>query len=87
MLSSMTNRLATKTRRALLGLGLDNKDGHKRVTQGEKFAIIGGSAETHEALTETVVKTFEALDRQGKEFDDAEPREIAELLHKHTPRK
>jgi hypothetical protein len=83
----MTNRLATKSQRALLGFGLDNKDGHKRVTRGEKFAIIGGSAETHERLTETVVKTFEDLSRQGKEFDSAEPREIAELLQKNTPGK
>jgi len=32
----------------LLGVGLDNTDGHKRITQGDKFAIVGGSSETHE---------------------------------------
>ena len=41
---------------ALLGVGLDNEDGHKRITTGQKFAILGGSAETHERMTETVVK-------------------------------
>ena len=43
---------------ALFGVGLDNQDGHKRITTGEKFIILGGSAETHERMTETIVKTF-----------------------------
>ena len=43
---------------ALIGVGLDNQDGHKRLTAGEQFAIVGGSEETHGRMTETVVKTF-----------------------------
>ena len=70
---------------ALLGLGLDNKDGHKRITTGEKFAILGGSAETHEKLTETVVKTFEELKQRGKELEQVEPTELAEIIHKSAP--
>ena len=50
---------------ALLGVGLDNDDGHKRITSGEQFAIIGGSEETHGRMTETVVKTFESLKFEG----------------------
>ena len=69
----------------LLGVGLDNKDGHKRITRADKFSIVGGSQETHERMTETVVKTFEDLDRKGKSLETAESREIAELLHKNTP--
>jgi len=72
---------------ALLGVGLDAKDGHKRVTQGEKFAIVGGSSETHERMTEGVVKTMEQLQRKGKELEDAEPEEIADLLRKNLPGK
>jgi hypothetical protein len=71
---------------ALLGLGLDNDDGHKRVTTGEQFAIVGGSAETHERMTETVVKTFEELKTRGKHLHQVEPKELAEILHKATPR-
>jgi len=71
---------------ALLGLGLDNKDGHKRITTGEKFAILGGSAETHEKMTETVVKTFEELKQRGKELEQVEPTELAEIIHKSSPR-
>lgn len=71
---------------ALLGLGLDNEDGHKRITTGEKFAIVGGSEETHGRMTETVVKTFEELKSRGKHLEQVEPRELAEILHKATPR-
>jgi hypothetical protein len=71
---------------ALLGLGLDNQDGHKRVTTGEQFAIVGGSAETHDRMTETVVKTFEELKSRGKHLEQVEASELAEILQKATPR-
>jgi len=70
----------------LLGLGLDNTDGHKRLTTGEQFAIVGGSAETHDRMTETVVKTFEELKTRGKPLHKIEPNELAEILHNSTPR-
>lgn len=71
---------------ALLGLGLDNDDGHKRITRGDKFMLVGGSAETHERMTETTVKTFEELKRRDKSLDTVDPRELAEILHKSSPR-
>ncbi len=71
---------------ALLGLGLDNDDGHKRITTAEEFAILGGSAETHEKLTETALKTFEELKLRGKKLGEVEPDELAEILHKSAPR-
>jgi hypothetical protein len=70
----------------LLGVGLDHEDGHKRITTGEKFAILGGSEETHTKMTETVVKTFEELTARGKQIQEVERRELAEILHKSTPR-
>ena len=69
----------------LLGLGLDDTDGHKRLTTGEQFAIVGGSAETHDRMTETVVKTFEELKTRGKPLHKVEPDELAEILYKSTP--
>lgn len=71
----------------LIGVGLDNTDGHKRITQAERFAIVGGSSETHERMTETVIKTFETLDRRGKTLDKVEQQELAEIIHKNTPDK
>jgi len=75
-----------QSRSHLLGLGLDGTDGHRRITKAERFSIVGGSAETHERMTETVVKTFEVLDRKGKDLDRVDPRELAELLHRNQPR-
>jgi hypothetical protein len=75
-----------RARVALLGVGLDNADGHKRITTGERFAIVGGSEETHGRMTETVVKTFETLKTRGKQLEQVEPRELAEILHRSTPR-
>jgi len=71
---------------ALFGLGLDNEDGHKRITTGEKFVILGGSEETHERMTETVVKTFEELKQRGKPLEVVSPKELSEIIHRSTPR-
>jgi len=71
---------------ALLGIGLDNDDGHKRITEGEQFKLVGGSEETHEKMTETVLKTFEELKRRDRRLESVEPRELAEILNKSTPR-
>jgi uncharacterized protein YjlB len=71
---------------SLLGVGLDNDDGHKRLTTAEDFAIVGGSAETHEHLTETAIKTFEELKHRGKKIGEVELEELAEIVQKARPR-
>jgi hypothetical protein len=70
----------------LLGVGFDNEDGHKRITTGEQFAIVGGSEETHGRMTETLIKTFEELKARRKPLHQVEHQELAEILHKSTPR-
>lgn len=69
----------------LLGLGLDNDDGHKRITRAEQFSVVGGSQETHDRMTETVVKTFEDLKKSGKALHEVEPERLSELLDKNRP--
>lgn len=82
----MNKKRKTRKRAAgLLGIGFDNDDGHKRITTGEQFAIIGGSEDTHSRMTETVVKTFEELKQRGKHLQQVEPEELAEILHRATP--
>jgi hypothetical protein len=68
------------------GIGLDGQDGHKRITTGDQFVLVGGSAETHERMTETTVKTFEELKRRDKHLATIDRRELAEILEKSTPR-
>jgi heptaprenylglyceryl phosphate synthase len=75
-----------KPRAGLLGVGLDNEDGHKRITQGEQFILVGGSEETHERMTETVVKTFEELKRRDRQLEEVEPKELADILKKSSPK-
>lgn len=79
-------RRAAKPKAHLLGLGLDNQDGHKRITSAEQFTILGGSEETHERMTETVVKTFEALKTRRKQLHTVEADELAEIIAQSTPR-
>lgn len=78
-------RKKKKNHAALLGIGLDNNDGHKRITAGNKFLILGGSEETHERMTETIVKTFEELKQRGKPLEAVETKELSEIIHRSTP--
>ena len=70
----------------LLGVGLDCTDGHKRITQADKFSILGGSENTHDSMTETLCKTFEDLSRKGKSLEDASMEELSDLIRKNTPK-
>ena len=77
---------STKVSSKLIGVGLDHGDGHKRITKAERFAIIGGSEETHLRMSETVVKTFETLDRKGKNLDQVEAHELKDIIKDSTPK-
>lgn len=62
----------------MLGLGLDS-DGHKRLTTGPNFVLVGGSEETHETMTEKVIKINEKLAAKGKELDDVSHEEMDDI--------
>ena len=68
----------------LLGVSLEQADGHKRLTRAEKFSVVGGSEETHGRMTETLIKTTEDLKRKGRTLEEADPREIGDLIRKHS---
>jgi hypothetical protein len=75
----------------MLGLGLDS-DGHKRVTTGPNFALVGGSQETHEIMTEKVVKINEKLSERGKNLDNVSSEEFDDVaqevgLKQHAPKR
>lgn len=76
-------------RKVLLGLGLDCKDGHVRVTKGKNFRLYGGSEETHEIMQEKAIKFNEQLDKRRKNLDtinEQELREIAENIGLKIPK-
>jgi hypothetical protein len=64
-----------------LGVGLDGKDGHQRLTRSEHFVLLGGSEETHEQMQDTAIKFSQALERRGKKrLKEASPDEALDLL-------
>ena len=64
----------------LLGVGFDNTDGHKRIAKGDNFYLAGGSEETHERMTETVIKFNEKLSRRGKHLQELSQEEFTDLM-------
>ena len=79
-----------KKKNVLLGLGLDS-DGHKRVTTGPNFALLGGTQETHEVMTEQVIKITEKLGAKGKTLDNVSRAEFDDIaasvgLHPSNPK-
>ncbi len=70
----------------LLGLGLDNRDGHQRITRGDNFCLVGGSEETHDRMTETAVKFNEKLSKRGKSLQELSKDEFVDLIHEASGR-
>jgi hypothetical protein len=69
-----------KNRTVMLGVGLDS-DGHKRLTTGPNFALIGGTQETHEQMTEKTIKINEKLKARGKELETVSCEEFDDIAH------
>ena len=69
-----------KRKSLLLGVGLDS-DGHKRVTTGHNFALVGGSKDTHEQMTEKAIKINEKLKARGKELHEVGREEFDDIAH------
>lgn len=70
----------------LVGVGLDNKDEHKRITRTEEFLLIGGSEETHGKMQDVAIYFSESLKDEGKRLEDATVDEVVDLLHKAVER-
>lgn len=62
----------------MLGVGLDG-DGHKRLTTGPNFALVGGSEQTHEEMTEKAIKINEKLVSKGKQLEEVSREEFDEI--------
>ena len=62
----------------MLGLGLDS-DGHKRLTSGPNFVLMGGSQETHEVMTEKAIRINEKLAAKGKKLEEISGEEFDDI--------
>jgi len=64
----------------MLGLGFDS-DGHKRMTTGPNFVLLGGTQETHEIMTEKAVRINEKLAAKGKKLEEVSGEEFDDIAH------
>ncbi|MGD1085114.1 MAG: hypothetical protein ABSA47_10245 [Verrucomicrobiota bacterium] len=77
----MANPPQKKKKAALiLGIGMDS-DGHKRLTTGPNFALVGGTEETHQTMTEKVIKINEKIAAKGKPLEDISHEEFEDIAH------
>ena len=76
----MANAKKPKRKAAILGLGLDS-DGSKRITTGPNFALVGGTKDTHEQMTETAIKLNEKLKARGKRLEEVSREEFDDIAH------
>ncbi len=74
----MANPKKPRRKAVMLGLGLDS-DGHKRLTTGSNFVLVGGSQETHEVMTEKVIKINEKLAAKGKCLEEVSHQEFDDI--------
>jgi len=75
-----TTRKRTKRAALMLGLGLDG-DGHKRLTTGPNFVLAGGTQQTHEIMTEKVIKINEKLAEAGKRLEEVSHEQFRDIAH------
>ena len=71
-------RGSEKKKSVMLGLGMDS-DGHKRITTGDNFVVAWGTQDTHDQMTEKVVKINEKLTERGKCLNTVEHTEFKDI--------
>jgi hypothetical protein len=64
---------------AIIGFGLDGHDDQHRLSTGEQCLLVGGSAETHAEMLETMLRLESELDRRGRRLGEVNPTELAEI--------
>ena len=79
-MSDLPDKKKKRRRAVMLGIGLDS-DGHKRITQGHNFALVGGSKDTHEQMTEKAIKINEKLAAKGKQLEEVSHDEFDDIAN------
>jgi seryl-tRNA(Sec) selenium transferase len=51
------------------------------LTTGPNFALVGGTQDTHDAMTEKAIKINEKLAAKGKQLEDISRDEFDEIAH------
>jgi len=70
--------------KGMLGVGLDNDDGHRRITRGPNFYLVGGSQRTHEYMQRIAIKFNEKVEERDKRLEDINARDLSEIVEELT---
>lgn len=70
-----------KRKAVILGLGLDGKDKHTRITRGENFLLCGGSEKTHTQMQEKAMSINDELHKRHKKLEDVSHEEFVDIAH------
>jgi len=74
------------TVKGFLGVGIDENEGHQRLTRTDHFLLVGGSQETHERMQDTAIYFNEELKNRGKTLQETSLKEALDMLHKASDR-
>lgn len=64
----------------IFGFGMDNKDGHKRITQGAAFELFSGSEASHEEMQALCVLLDEEFKARGSSLEEATKEDVIALV-------
>ena len=68
-----------RLRATIIGVGLDGRDSLRRLITGDQCLMVGGSAETHADLVETMLRLESELERLGQDLGEMSPAQLAEI--------
>lgn len=63
----------------LVGIGLDGRDGHFRITRGDDFQVVGGSERTHRRMQDKITYVQEDLARKGRTIASMQPDDLDDI--------
>ncbi len=64
----------------LLGVGFDTEDSHVRITRGENYDVLMGSAESHEYIQRFIQKIEDRIKSEGLALGDLTPEQFCEFV-------
>lgn len=74
-----SSRAPSRRRAILIGLDLESDQSPRRVINGPRCLVVGGSAESHAEMLETMLRLESELERRGRELGEIPPDELAEI--------
>ena len=78
-MTTQPERGSRRLKAAIIGFGLDGPDGMKRIAASDNCILLGGSAESHAEMLETVLRLESELERIGRPLAEVPPSQLAEI--------